>query len=201
MSIALHGFLLGISLILAIGPQNALVLKQGLKRHAVGVVVSVCVISDLILIAAATAGIGVVVDRFPIAMDILRYVGAAYLLWFGYTCFRDARDPKGLDTSDAAATSGWREPALAALFFTWLNPATYVDILVMLGGMANQYPFPEKWFFAAGALLASIVWFPSLGYGAKALSGILAKPRTWQILNVLIGCLMMFLATRLILAG
>ncbi|AKK02944.1 LysE/ArgO family amino acid transporter [Corynebacterium epidermidicanis] len=222
MSIFLSGFLMGLSLIIAIGPQNALILKQGIKREPVTPILIVCLLSDVLLILGGTAGVGVLVDKAPAFLVVLKWLGVAYLLFFGYTCFRDARRSQALTVDEAApvpeelfdagnsvstatltkarpVAASWKAPVLAALTFTWLNPAAYVDTLVMLGGIANQYGSQLRWVFSAGALLASCVWFPALGYGALKLSGPLSQPEMWRRVNFAIGCLMVFLAVRLIL--
>ncbi|MDU0478471.1 LysE/ArgO family amino acid transporter [Staphylococcus chromogenes] len=223
MSILLSGFLMGLSLIIAIGPQNALILKQGIKREPVVPILIVCLLSDVLLILGGTAGVGVLVEKAPTFLVVLKWLGVAYLIYFGFTCFRDARRSRALtvevdqapiaaplsdgggvslktlkpSTTVRRAQAPWHAPVIAALTFTWLNPAAYVDTLVMLGGIANQYGEQFRWVFAAGALLASCVWFPAIGFGAVKLSGPLSQPLMWRRVNFAIGCLMMFLALRL----
>lgn len=236
MSIIIAGFLLGISLIVAIGPQNALVIRQGIKRQALIAVMTVCILSDIILMSAGTAGMGVLIERAPSALTILKWLGVAYLAWFGYSCFKDAINMKdqALVVTDSeethwpsqqtAATPAptqsavttkvqtmpqtkvtshpvptWLKPVLAALAFTWLNPATYIDTLVMIGGMANQYGVTNKWLFNFGAISASFLWFPLLGFGAAKFSSILSQPKAWRFINVAIGCIMVCMCIRLIL--
>ncbi|MCX7539086.1 LysE/ArgO family amino acid transporter [Corynebacterium antarcticum] len=240
MNIALHGFLMGLSLIVAIGPQNTLLLRQGIRRTAVGAVVAVCLISEWMLIIGSTAGVGVIIDKAPIILDVMKYLGFVYLLWFAFTSFRDAFRPGGgtftRDSQDPEVPTGphpgdtygtgpgtgagegsvavaertvrttrtapartWVKPVLAALAMTWLNPATYVDIVVMLGGIANQYGEIGRWYFAAGALTASTMWMPSIGYGAKKLSGPLSRSDVARIVNIAIGIVMIAIAVRLLL--
>lgn len=222
----LAGFALGLSLIVAIGPQNALLIKQGIKRQGILAVVAVCAISDIILIYGGTAGVGYLVDRYPLALTLLKYGGAAYLAYFTWLCFRDAfkRDAEAITaepnelqevTSFDGTTGGtavatrvqtkapvrervWVKPMLAALMFTWLNPATYVDILVMLGGVANQYGTDGRWLFATGAVCASLLWFPTVGFGAAKFSDVLAQPRVWRVINFVIGCIMAGLTYKLL---
>ena len=228
MSVLLAGFALGLSLIIAIGPQNAYIIKMGIKRDHVGAILLACLLSDVILINAGTAGVGILVERFPTALTVVKYLGAAYLIYFGFTCFRDAfkKEQEALvvqktepvaasvdangGNSDAPGSSvltkirprvrskSWVKPVMAAMALTWLNPLAYVDALVMLGGIANQYG-EQRWVFAAGAVLASAVWFPSLGFGAYKLSNVLAKPATWRIVNIVIGCVMIALTAKLLL--
>lgn len=225
MSIVLAGFALGLSLIVAIGPQNALLIKQGIKRQGVTAVVIVCMVSDVLLIFGGTAGVGYLVDRFPMALTILKYAGALYLAYFTFLCFRDAfkKDAEAIktehhDLQEVASFDGstrgtlatrtritprtqqraWLKPALAALAFTWLNPAAYIDVLVMLGGVANQYGTDGRWLFATGALCASVLWFPTVGFGASKFSDVLAQPRVWRIINFAIGCIMVALTYKLL---
>ena len=239
MNIALHGFLMGLSLIIAIGPQNTLLLRQGIRRTAVGAVVATCLFSEYIFIIGSTAGVAVIIDKAPVVLDVMKYLGFVYLLWFAFTSFRDAFRPGGgtftrdsrdpevptgpcpgtPDADDPVGTGGgtvavaertahatrtapqrvWVRPVLAALAMTWLNPAAYVDIVVMLGGIANQYGEIGRWYFAAGALAASTVWMPSIGYGAKKLSGPLSRPDVARIVNMAIGIVMVAIAFRLLL--
>ncbi|MDO5098307.1 MAG: LysE/ArgO family amino acid transporter [Corynebacterium sp.] len=235
MSIVIAGFLLGISLIVAIGPQNALIIKQGIKREAVVAVLAVCMLSDILLILGGTAGVGELIERAPIALVILKWLGAAYLAWFGFSCFRDAfkkdadaltveseTSPHAVSPSDSdfghssggsvttktttqalpqvqTTTRTWLKPVLAALAFTWLNPAAYIDAVIMLGGMANQYGTSGRWLFAAGALLASMTWFPLLGYGSTRFSTVLSQPQAWRFINFAIGCIMVMMCIRLLM--
>lgn len=216
VSVLLAGFSLGLSLIIAIGPQNAYIIKMGIKRDHVGPILLACLLSDVILINAGTAGVGFLLERFPTVLVVIKYLGAAYLLYFGFTCFRDAfkKEQEALvvheksPTSSSPAPDGtvltrtksrtWVKPVLTALALTWLNPLAYVDALVMLGGIANHYG-DQRWVFAAGAIAASAVWFPALGFGAYKLSRVLAKPATWRVVNVVIGCVMLALTANLLL--
>ena len=227
MSIVIAGFALGLSLIVAIGPQNVMLIKQGIRRSYVTLVIAVCLLSDVILIFAGTAGVGVLVDRFPTALTILKYVGAAYLAYFTFLSFRDAfrsggqslevesTEPRPVEQVAEFDGSGnvitkapvrqrikqrsWVKPLLTALALTWLNPGAYVDVLVMLGGIANQYGEQGRWLFATGAVLASAVWFPTVGYGAARYSRILAKPVVWKWINIGIGYIMAGLTIKLLL--
>lgn len=217
MSVLLAGFALGLSLIVAIGPQNAYIIKMGVKRDHIGAIVLACLLSDVILIAGGTAGVGYLVERFPTALVVVKYLGAAYLIYFGYTCFRDAfkkeqealvveqTDPThvetatggGIGTLTRTKSDTWVKPVMGAMALTWLNPLAYVDVLVMLGGIANSYG-DARWVFAAGALCASAVWFPTIGFGSYRLSKTLAQPRTWRYVNFAIGCVMIALTFKLL---
>ena len=196
----LNGFLLGASLIIAIGAQNAFVLRQGIRREHVAAVVAICALSDLLLIALGTAGIGVVVERAGIVLTVLRWAGVVYLLWFAVQSFRRAWKPGELHEQAGSDASTGRRAAVVrtALALTWLNPHVYLDTVVMLGNLANQHQ-PWRWWFAAGAGAASITWFTALGFGARALAKPLGSPRTWRVLDLVIGVVMIAIAIKLAL--
>jgi L-lysine exporter family protein LysE/ArgO len=189
----LTGLATGLSLIVAIGAQNAYVLRQGLRREHVGEVVAICAVSDLLLIAAGTLGIGTLVRYVPWLLVGLTWGGVAYLLWFAYMSFRSARHPAVLASSIAA---GRASVVTTALALTYLNPHVYLDTVVLLGTLATQQD-TGRWMFAAGAGTGSVVWFTVLGFGARALSRPLGRPRTWQVVDVLVGLTMLAVALRL----
>jgi L-lysine exporter family protein LysE/ArgO len=191
----LTGLLTGLSLIVAIGAQNAYVLRQGLRREHVGIVVLICAVSDLLLIAAGTLGIGTLVRYVPWLLVALTWGGVAYLLWFAYRSFRSAMHPQALSSGEDA---GRRSIIATALALTYLNPHVYLDTVVMLGTLATQQD-AGRWFFAAGAGTGSIVWFSALGFGATALSKPLGRPSTWRVVDVLVGLTMLAVAVRLAL--
>ncbi|MDH2455253.1 LysE family transporter [Corynebacterium bovis] len=297
--LALQGFLVWMSLIVAIGPQNALVIRQGLLRRSVGAVIAVCMAGDVALVFGGTAGVGVLVDRAPVVLTVLRWVGVAFLLWFASTAVRDAVRPSGMTAGDEggagsgagdAAGSGAGQghgegddgplpgrarleplpptradgavtvaarpvadggvdgvahaaaadlthpaaadlthpaeadaaaevapgdrtgrtvsrvrrtlarvprPVVVALAMTWLNPGSYIDGFVMFGGIANQQGADARWVVASGAMLATLVWFPVIGYGAAALSGPLSRPGVWRAINIVIAAVMVAMAVRL----
>lgn len=193
----LTGFAAGLALIVAIGAQNAYVLRQGLRREHVGAVVAVCLAADIALIAAGTLGIGALVERAPTVLDLLRWAGAAYLVWFAASSFRSAARPRRLtETNDRSRGS----VVLTAAALTFLNPHVYLDTVVMLGSLANTHG-TLRWAFAAGAMAASAVWFTGLGFGARALAGPLGRPTTWRALDVVIGLVMLGLAVYLVAGG
>ena len=185
----------GLALIIAIGAQNAFVLRQGIRREHVGVVVALCMLSDALLILGGTVGIGALVSRFPLALDVLRWGGAAYLAWWALRSFRSAVKPSTL-TADAPRSKG--SVIATTLALTYLNPHVYLDTVGLLGGLANQHGPDARWVFAAGAVLGSALWFSALGYGARKLSGVLSSPRTWRIVDLAIGVVMLALAVKLI---
>ncbi|TQL66759.1 L-lysine exporter family protein LysE/ArgO [Nocardioides albertanoniae] len=196
---SLAGLVTGLSLIIAIGSQNAYVLRQGILRSHVLVVVSVCAASDLILICAGVGGMGAIVSRADWALELLRWFGVAFLGWYGIGSFRRALRPEGMTAADAP-----REPVLRviakATAFTWLNPHVYIDTLLLHGSIAATYG-SARWGFAIGGCLASIVWFAGLGYGARLLEPLLAGRRAWQVLDIVIGCTMIAIAAGLALGG
>lgn len=187
----LTGLLTGFGLIVAIGAQNAFVLRQGLAREHVGTVVVICAVSDLILIVAGTAGMGRIIAAAPSLLTAFTWAGAAYLIWFGIQALRSATRAQGLSASAGRAKGSIAATALA---LTWLNPHVYLDTVLMLGNIANTHGAQGRWWFATGAGLASVAWFSTLGYGARALSGPLARPRVWQVIDVLIGLTMFVIA-------
>jgi L-lysine exporter family protein LysE/ArgO len=189
----LTGLLTGLSLIVAIGAQNAYVLRQGLRREHVGIVVLICALSDLLLIAAGTLGIGTLVTYVPWLLVALTWGGVAYLLWFAFRSFRSAMHPSGLSMGQDLDR---RSIIATALALTYLNPHVYLDTVVMLGTIATQQDH-SRWIFAAGAGTGSIVWFTALGFGARALSKPLGRPSTWRVVDVLVGLTMLAVAVRL----
>jgi len=194
---ATTGLVAGLTLIIAIGAQNAFVLRQGLLRQHVAVVVAVCAVSDLVLIVAGVAGIGTVVERAPEAITVVRWLGVAFLTWYGVSSLlRAARRSDALRAADRG-TASRRAALVTALALTWLNPHVYLDTVLLLGSLAQQHGESGRWWFAVGAGTASLVWFFGLGYGARRASGLLTSPRAWQVLDVLIGLTMLGIAVML----
>jgi L-lysine exporter family protein LysE/ArgO len=190
------GFALGFSLILAIGAQNAFVLRQGLRRSHVFWICLTCAVSDALLITLGVAGFGALADRLPWIEPVMRLGGAAFLIWYGARSLASAwRGGVALDAGRTGATPLW--PAiLATLAFTWLNPHVYLDTVVLIGTVAAQ--FAERSAFGAGAVTASFVFFFSLGYGARLLAPVFRRPRAWQALDAAIGVLMWAIAAKLL---
>lgn len=192
------GLLTGLSLIVAIGAQNAFVLRQGLARRHVGPVVAVCAISDLVLIVAGVAGIGTVVEHAGWVIDVVRWAGVAFLTWYAVGALLRARRATSLEAATGEdATLG--RAVRTAVALTWLNPHVYLDTVLLLGSIANTHP--ERWWFAVGAGTASILWFSGLGFGARLAHRWLSTPRAWQVLDVLIGLTMLAIAASLALGG
>ena len=190
------GLLTGLALIVAIGAQNAFVLRQGVRREHVGAVVLVCMASDAVLILAGTAGVGALVQAVPWLLEVLRWGGALYLLWFAVSSLRAALRPQGLMAEQAPRTAG--SVIATTLALTWLNPHVYLDTVVLLGSLANQHGPDARWVFAAGAVAASVLRFTALGYGARLLARVLADPKAWRVVDVVIAVVMAVLAVRLI---
>jgi len=191
---ATTGFLTSFALILAIGAQNAFVLKQGIMRSHVFWVCLTCAISDALLITAGVAGFGLIVTQYPSLPKILSFGGAAFLIFYGLTRFIAAfKRSEQAVLSTKPATLG--STILICLALTWLNPHVYLDTLGLVGAVSTQFTVhAQKVAFGIGAVAASFVFFFSLGYGARFLEPIMQTPRTWQILDALIGLLMWYLA-------
>ena len=195
---ALAGFVASAVLIIAIGAQNAFVLRQGLRREHVLAVVAVCALSDLFLILAGIGGLGAVVTARPDAVTVIRWVGAAFLTAYAVLAARRAMRPSRLAPAERApATLG--ATVLTCLALTYLNPHVYLDTVVLLGTLANEHS-DQRWLFGVGAVTASLVWFVSLGLGARRLSGLFATPLTWRILDGLIAITMTGLGASLALS-
>lgn len=201
MNVFVTGLVAGLGLIIAIGAQNAWVLRQGLRRDHMGWVVGICTAADLILMAAGTFGIGAIVDRAAWALTVLTWAGVAYLCWFAFTSFRSALGPddEGLRARGASG-SGLGAVIGTTLAVTWLNPHVYLDTMVFLGSLANQYG-GLRWVFTAGSMTGSVLWFCVLGFGARALSGPMSSPKVWRGLDLGIGIVMLALAVRLALGA
>ncbi|WP_370585564.1 LysE/ArgO family amino acid transporter [Nocardia sp. XZ_19_231] len=197
---ALSGLGFGLSLIVAIGAQNAFVLRQGVRGQHVLPVIAVCAVSDIVLIGAGVAGFGTVVESFPAVLTVARYAGAAFLVGYALLAVRRALGSSTLIAEAAGASVAVGASVLTCLALTWLNPHVYLDTLVLLGSFASTYATPDRWFLAAGAMLASVVWFAALGYGARRLGPLFARPIAWRVLDSLIALVMLALAIGLLLA-
>jgi len=185
------------ALIVAIGAQNAFVLRQGLRREHVLAVVAICVASDAVLIAAGVAGIGTLVKAAPLALQIVRWAGFAFLVGYGIFAAIRAVRPSTL----TAATSGGGTLAAAigtCLAITWLNPHVYLDTVLLLGSLSATHGDPGRWVFGAGAATASLLWFLLLGFGARAAAPVFARPVAWRVLDAGIAVLMIVLAVMLV---
>lgn len=197
ISVMLTGFTIGLSLIIAIGAQNAFVLKQGLKQQHVFIVCLICAICDAILIIFGVAGFGAIVKQFPIIEQISRYAGAAFLFVYGLLSFKSAFTLQHAMEIEGRAIGSASSAVLTCLAFTWLNPHVYLDTVVLLGSISTQYE-GQQISFATGAVLGSFVFFFSLGYGAKLLIPVFNNPKAWKVLDFVIGVVMFTLAISLI---
>lgn len=197
MNTFIYGFSLGLSLILAIGAQNAFVLKQGLKGEHVFLVSLICALSDALLILIGVSGFHLLVARFPELVTIARYGGAIFLFVYGLLSFRTAWKSKHTLVPSEIKSSSWFSTMLTCLAFTWLNPHVYLDTVVLLGSVSSQFT-DEIEYFAAGASSASFVFFFSLGYGARLLRPIFARASSWKILEIFIGLIMWVIAAKLV---
>ena len=193
---ALAGFGTGLSLIVAIGAQNAFVLRQGIRREHVAAVVAICATSDAVLIALGIGGVGTVVKAWPTAVTVAAWIGGASLVCYGLLAARRAMRPGALDASGAASTS-LRAAVLTCLAMTWLNPHVYLDTVLLLGSLANGYG-SGHWWFGAGAATASVVWFSGLGFGARLLRRPFARPGSWRALDGVIAVTMTVLGVAMV---
>lgn len=190
---AFAGFRLGFGLILAIGGQNALVLRQGIRREHVFAVCLFCAVSDAILIAAGVSGFAAASVSAPWLAPALKWAGVAFLAWYGFRSFRSALNPHGaLSAAEGGAESLGKVLTMIAAM-TWLNPHVYLDTVVLLGSVSAQFP-GRALAFAAGAMTASFTFFFGLGYGARLLAPIFALPRAWQVLDGIVAATMWSLA-------
>ena len=191
----LPGFLTGLSLIIAIGAQNAFVIKQGLLRQHVFLIVLICAISDAVLIFLGTGGLGALVQSKQGLLEVIRWFGVAYLTWFGIKSVKSAFTNQSLEASESPTVSALKV-ATTALALTWLNPHVYLDTVILLGSVANQFD-SDRWYFAIGASVASVLWFTVIGFGARAASKYMSRPIFWKILDSLIAVVMFSIAITL----
>ncbi|WP_434613760.1 LysE/ArgO family amino acid transporter [Tabrizicola sp. M-4] len=194
------GFLVAISLIAAIGAQNAFVLRQGIRREHVLAVVATCALSDAVLIAAGVGGFGLVSGAVPWLADVMLWGGVAFLVVYGAMRFRAAwRGGEALmPAAGGAAPLG--KVLATCLVLTWANPHVYLDTVVLLGSISAQYA-PHGLSFGIGAAMGSLVFFSALGFGARLLGPVFARPRAWVVLEVVVGCTMWAIAAKLALTA
>ena len=195
----LPGYFLSLSLIVAIGAQNAFVLRQGLRRSHVFWVCLTCGVSDALLITAGVAGFGTLATRVPWFEPLMRFGGAAFLIWYGWRNVVSAwRGGQTLDTGPGQTVQPLGRTLFTLLALTWLNPHVYLDTVVLLGSISAQYD--DRLLFGAGAVVGSISFFFALGYGARMLAPLFARPRSWQVLDGLIAATMWAIAAGLLLS-
>lgn len=196
-SAALSGFLLGASLIIAIGAQNAFILRQGLLRQHVFILCLICALSDALLIAAGVAGLGSLISQSPRLISVVTIGGAVFLFSYAFIAFRRAANPHAMQAANVGEGS-LKAAVGTALALTFLNPHVYLDTVVLLGGLSARFEGNLRLAYGMGAVVASFVWFFALGYGARLLQPVFAKPAAWRVLDVLIGLVMAGIGTSLL---
>lgn len=199
LAAASAGFAASAGLIIAIGAQNAFILRQGLLRQHVGLVVAICMLGDIALIVCGVAGIGALVHEWPALLQVLRFGGAAFLGVYGLMAAYRAWRGAGALTPTTGNEANWRRALLACLAFTFLNPHVYLDTMVLLGSLSMRYPGTARWAFAIGACSASVLWFSTLGHGARLLLPVFRNPRAWRVLDALMAAFMLVLCLLLLL--
>ncbi|HEY1711388.1 MAG TPA: LysE family transporter [Solirubrobacteraceae bacterium] len=191
------GLLFGLSLIVAIGPQNAFIVRQGALRRHVTIVVAICAVSDIVLIAVGVSGTGAALAGRPWLRDVTRALGAAVLLVYAALAARRALDGSAIDRSSDPGRSTRAAAVAACLAFTWLNPGVYLDTIVLLGSVAHTQA-PRQWWFGAGAAIASVVWFAALAAAAWKAHAQLTRPRVWRAMDSFVALVMTVTALRLL---
>lgn len=191
------GFGFALSLIVAIGAQNAFVLRQGVMRSHVAPVIAICIGSDILLMSVGVAGFGVIVENAPWLVTAMRIFGGAFLIFYGLQAARRAMKPTAMSDGTPAVKKSLFPVLGATLAVTYLNPHVYLDTVVLLGSLANSYG-SQKWLFGIGCMLATTVWFTLLGYGSRYLAPLFAKPKAWQFLDLGIALIMFVIAINII---
>ncbi len=198
----IEGFAMGAGLIIAIGAQNAFVLKQGIRGEHRMVIASICAFSDALLIALGIAGMGILFSSHPLITKAVSFGGAVYLSWFSFKCFRSAVKGEVLDLNGEVFTSiPLKGAVMTTLALTFLNPHVYLDTVVMLGGFGAARSPEIRPFFALGAVTASFVWFFALAFSGRFLAPLFKKQTSWRILDSAIGFLMIYITIKLIYYG
>ncbi len=198
-SVFLQGWALSLGLIVAIGAQNAFVLRQGLRREHVASVVFFCALSDALLIAAGVLGMAQALGERPMVANALALAGAVFLAVYGWQALRRALQQNSLLAHDEGDGLSWSSAMAQAAAFTLLNPHVYLDTVLLVGSIGAQQPADLQAWFVAGASSASLLWFCALGFGARWLAPLFAKPRAWQVLDILIGLTMWALSGMLVM--
>ena len=186
------GLLAGLSLIIAIGAQNAFVIRQGLTKKFVLLTVLICAISDALLIALGASGLGALIKSNKNILEFVRWFGVVYLLWFAFKSAKSALKKEVLNSAGEASADR-KSVILTVLALTFLNPHVYLDTVILLGSISNQFG-SDKWFFVIGAMLASFIWFTAIGFGAKSASKFMSRPIFWKILDSIIAAIMLSIA-------
>jgi len=203
--ILIEGFLISVGLLVAVGPQNAYVLRQGLRHRHVFAVTTTCALSDVILLSAGILGVGAIITANEGLRFWLGWGGAAFLLWFAFRSAKTAINPEPLEddmieaSAEGAAGKGVKVAVLHALAFTYLNPWVYMDTMGIVGSYSVKYTSDgDRWLFLVGAVTASFVWFYGLGYGAKKAAPLFKKQITWRVLDSFITLVLLTVAGLLV---
>ena len=199
LAAALAGLGFGLSLIVAIGAQNAYVLRQGLRKEHVLVIVAICALSDALLIAVGVAGLGAIIQQLEWLLLLIEVIGGVFLCTYGVMAAKRAWKPEVLNTDTGGAAISLKVAVGTVLALTYLNPLVYLDTVLLLGSVAGTYE-DNRWWFAAGAMLGSIVWFSTLGFGARLLAPVFKKPTAWRVLDAIIAVVMFTLGMSLLVS-
>ena len=199
LAAALAGLGFGLSLIVAIGAQNAYVLRQGLRKEHVFVIVAICALSDALLIAVGVAGLGAIIQQLEWLLLLIEVIGGVFLCTYGVMAAKRAWKPEVLNTDTGGAAISLKVAVGTVLALTYLNPHVYLDTVLLLGSVAGTYE-ANRWWFAAGAMLGSIVWFSTLGFGARLLAPVFKKPTAWRVLDAIIALVMFTLGMSLLVS-
>ena len=199
LAAALAGLGFGLSLIVAIGAQNAYVLRQGLRKEHIFVIVAICALSDAALIAVGVAGLGAIIQQLEWLLLLIEVIGGVFLCTYGVMAAKRAWKPEVLNTDTGGKAVSLKVAAGTALALTYLNPHVYLDTVLLLGSVAGTYE-ANRWWFAAGAILGSIIWFSTLGFGARLLDPVFKKPSAWRILDAIIAVVMFTLGMSLLIS-
>ena len=199
LTAALAGLGFGLSLIVAIGAQNAYVLRQGLRKEHVFVIVAICALSDALLIAVGVAGLGAIIQQLEWLLLLIEVIGGVFLCTYGVMAAKRAWKPEVLNTDTGGKAVSLKVAAGTALALTYLNPHVYLDTVLLLGSVAGTYE-AGRWWFAAGAMLGSVIWFSTLGFGARLLDPVFKKPTAWRVLDAIIAVVMFTLGMSLLIS-
>jgi L-lysine exporter family protein LysE/ArgO len=192
------GFALGATLIIAIGAQNAFVLRQGLRREHVLIVVAFCALADLLLIGAGVAGVARVLGQAPRLTLALTVAGTLFLACYGIRALARARRASSMNVAEGTSGISLRNAMAQAAGFTFLNPHVYLDTVLLMGSIGARQPADLRFWFVGGAAAASGAWFTTLGFGARLLRPVFRTPRAWQVLDTLVGLTMLLIAASLL---
>lgn len=199
-AIMLTGLLTGLGLIIAIGAQNAYLLRQGLRRAPVAPLVLFCTVADMLLAALAVLGVGAIVTAWPAFLTVARWGGGLFVIGYGLQAAWRALHPGEVLTAEGTGTTSVRRSLLTMAALTLLNPHVYLDV-TLIGSIANSHGIEGRWWYWGGMVAGSALWFSSLGFGARRLAPLFARPRAWQLLDALIAVVMIAIGLGLILGG